>query len=107
MIAGRTHFVYRCFDANDKALYVGCTVDVRQRMYRHASKDWYSRVARTEVTEHPDQASGLKVEAAEILRLWPEANRQKKYWLSPNGATDADFEAFMATFESLPSERSA
>lgn len=33
----REHFLYRCYDADDQLLYIGCTHDVETRMSVHAS----------------------------------------------------------------------
>lgn len=33
----RTHYLYRCYDADDVLLYIGCTMDVGSRMMVHAS----------------------------------------------------------------------
>jgi len=33
----RPHYLYRCFDADGFLIYIGCTADVRKRIYSHRS----------------------------------------------------------------------
>lgn len=40
------HFVYRCFDADGRLLYIGCTVDVERRLTAHRrSAAWFPLLA--------------------------------------------------------------
>lgn len=70
-----THYVYRCFDADGSALYVGCTLDVRRRMAQHRrNKPWADLVDHVEVTTHAGRRAGFAVERDEIKRLAPIHN---------------------------------
>ncbi|MGH3353386.1 MAG: GIY-YIG nuclease family protein [Nocardioides sp.] len=33
----RPHYLYRCFDADDFLIYIGCTADIKKRMHNHHS----------------------------------------------------------------------
>ena len=36
-----THYLYRCYDADDELLYVGLSANVGRRMYEHhLHRDW-------------------------------------------------------------------
>lgn len=46
------HFLYRCYDAQDELLYIGCTTDIEGRMGLHVSayvNRFRSRVPQTSV----------------------------------------------------------
>lgn len=70
------HYVYRHFDKDGQALYIGCSTDVQQRFKSHMFERtwWAEKVARTKVTVHPTRAVGWKVEKEEIARLEPLHN---------------------------------
>lgn len=72
------HFVYRHFDNEGNALYVGCTYDPRARLSQHKSRStyWAEQIAHTKYTEHDDMEAGRAVESAEIARLQPLHNTQ-------------------------------
>jgi predicted GIY-YIG superfamily endonuclease len=54
--------VYRCFDAEDRLLYVGMTDHLDARMAVHRSKSWWSQVARTETEEFSKRAVAREME---------------------------------------------
>ncbi|UEJ83952.1 GIY-YIG nuclease family protein [Brachybacterium halotolerans subsp. kimchii] len=70
------HFVYRCVDAEGRVVYVGCTHDVTKRWKQHKKTGVAGTTARLKVTVHPDQATALEVERAEIAAHEPRLNRQ-------------------------------
>ena len=83
----RPHFVYRVYDANDELLYVGVTVNVKQRMRLHKSNRvaWYGRMATVDTKEYPDKPSARLAEAKAINAEHPEFNVQMNHrtWLFP------------------------
>lgn len=46
------HTIYRIYDASGVLLYLGCTVNVEQRLKAHRRKPWWPQVARV-TTEGP------------------------------------------------------
>ena len=38
MRAGRAYFVYRCYDAEGKCVYIGCTSNLQRRMSEHRTQ---------------------------------------------------------------------
>lgn len=59
--------VYRCFDAEDQLLYVGCTHDVEQRIRAHrASSAFGWRIARITTDTYPTKDDALAVERLAI-----------------------------------------
>ena len=68
------HHVYRCFDAEGQALYVGLSAKVWTRLKSHRSAPWSHQVDRVKITVHPSQEEGRKVEVREINRLEPLYN---------------------------------
>lgn len=81
---GSPHFVYRCYDADDRLLYVGCTMTAERRIAQHqhskAGSTLASRVlavcmTRVEISEaYPDRDSGRTAEAALIRSAGPLLN---------------------------------
>jgi len=69
--------VYRCYDANDWLLYVGCTCDLPRRMQQHSSQSlWFPHVARTEASQpYRDSRRAFDAEAATILAEAPAFNK--------------------------------
>ncbi len=78
-----THYVYRCFDADDRLLYVGCAANVKKRMSLHAlgkaraSRTLAALMARY-TTEGPysDRATAEAAEQAAIVAEAPLLNIQ-------------------------------
>lgn len=75
------HYVYRCFDAVNRLLYVGCTRDVGARMAVHmasghnpASKVLIYRMVRHEVTAYATEAEAKQAEREAIFNEEPIAN---------------------------------
>lgn len=61
------HYVYRAFDSYGHLLYVGCTVNVKQRMSAHGSQSKWFRFAETiAVNDYPSRSEARKVEAHAI-----------------------------------------
>lgn len=56
------HYLYRCYDADDRLLYIGCTFDVVGRMLVHQSS-WSNPVSRylnLRMTRHEVQEPAIK-----------------------------------------------
>lgn len=72
------HYVYRCFDADGRLLYVGCSKDPEQRLKQHSYVYtwWTDRIARVALEGFPDQAAGLAAEKQAIQTEHPFYNRQ-------------------------------
>ena len=75
------HYVYRCYDAEDRLLYIGCTENLEQRMRVHdwdtpnrASFELMRRMVRCEYEEHPDRESDLRAEREAIMAEAPMLN---------------------------------
>lgn len=69
----RTHYVYRCYDAADRLLYIGCTQDVEARIAVHrsswnnpASAGLSMRMTRYDATEYPDKETARAAERQAI-----------------------------------------
>ena len=73
----RPHYVYRYFDAQDRLLYVGVTINLKQRdaAHRHNSA-WRVDAVRREVEEYPNRETAYKCEAIAIREESPLHNRQ-------------------------------
>ena len=76
--------VYRFFDAEDRLLYVGCTVNLQKRKQEHdRDKPWFSDVARTETVHFPTWAAARQAEAQAIQEERPVYNRMGTGALRP------------------------
>lgn len=70
-----THYVYTFWDAEDRALYVGCTSNIPQRIRTHLrEREWFVDVARFDVSVYPDGLTAYTAEAARIKELQPLYN---------------------------------
>lgn len=55
--------LYRLYDAEDRLLYLGITVNVKQRLPQHAmTKFWWHLVVRTDVEWHPNRRAAEDAE---------------------------------------------
>lgn len=70
------HFVYRCMDSSGDIVYIGCSHDVAKRWKQHSKTGVAAKTKRMRVTVHPDRASALEVERAEIALHEPALNHQ-------------------------------
>lgn len=69
------HYVYRAFDAEGRALYVGCTSSLKKRLAEHRRRSaWHQLAVEIQVTEHWGRRAGFGVERSEIRRLDPIYN---------------------------------
>lgn len=86
------HHVYRHFDIECTALYVGCAVDVdaRFKTQRRDETWWTNRVAKTIITVHPTRDEARYVERSEIVRLHPLHNAQT-YWMETERWAASDY----------------
>lgn len=67
--------LYRVFDANDRLIYVGASHVLHFRMETHATKSWWSALARRVAWEfHPTKESALAAEAVAIQEEQPPFN---------------------------------
>jgi hypothetical protein len=78
VIRDLAHYVYRCFDAAGRLLYVGCSInpDDRLKEHRYFRTWWTDRIARIDLEGFPDQAAGLAAEKNAIQIEHPIHNRQ-------------------------------
>jgi predicted GIY-YIG superfamily endonuclease len=79
------HFVYRCFDAHDRLLYIGCTSNVRKRIAEHrrgerAASRWLAVfMVRHEIAgPYPGRDAARAVEAEAINFNQPLFNLQHR-----------------------------
>lgn len=81
----RPHYVYRCFDASDHLVYVGCTNAPPKRLASHkAGSWWWPQVVYVRNLVFPDRDVALAKEKAAIRRELPSAN-VKGRWLKDDG----------------------
>lgn len=75
-IVERPHVVYRCYDADDRLLYIGCTSNLSHRMTAHRSRSpWATDIARITTEDLPGRAVALYVEAQAIRAESPLHNK--------------------------------
>lgn len=76
--AARKHFVYRCFDATGRLLYVGCTMSPTRREREHRaesrSKRWLPLVAKTRMIGPLPYAVARAIELEAIRTEAPAFN---------------------------------
>lgn len=80
MIGGLVHLmakptdVYSCCATDGEVLYVGCSVNVFNRLDTHRTREWFQLVSRVEIEHFPDRSSALAREAELIDTLKPAHN---------------------------------
>lgn len=66
-VAGKPHFVYRCYDRDGNLIYVGCSVAPIQRMEQHrANTWWFDQVERIRYVVYPNKDYALYKEREAI-----------------------------------------
>lgn len=98
------HYVYRCFDASGRLLYIGCTRDLNARLDVHRSS-WTNpvsvalnmRMARYTSEGYPTKSAGRKAEREAIYNEAPLLNlhhqKAKRTPLERRALIDAYIEA--------------
>lgn len=72
---GRTHHLYRHFDAADVLLYVGVSFSALHRLAQHKENaHWFNRISRVEIQNYPSRAAVLAAERRAILTEGPAHN---------------------------------
>lgn len=71
-------FVYRCYDASEALLYVGCTFDVERRLSEHAlHSGWFPLVARKTSVRYETRREALDAEKQAIFTENPVHNERR------------------------------
>lgn len=73
----REHMIYGYYDATDRLIYVGCSVNVEQRTEQHRSSSWWWwQVARCDIlATAQSKTEGHALERQAIVELRPRWNR--------------------------------
>lgn len=86
-----THWVYRCFDADDRLVYVGSTTSLPKRLAQHRATSWWSpTVARVVAKVYPNGVVAREVERAAIRDEVPRWNKAGK-WAGRHAWTEQDW----------------
>lgn len=77
---GRPTFVYRCYDAAGRLLYVGCSTNPRERLNGHrASSWWFPQVATVRNVVFPSREYALTKERQAIAEEQPRWNLKSRW----------------------------
>lgn len=78
------HYLYRCYDADGALLYIGCTGDLKARMWKHEhvsgpalntpAAGLHARMTRWVANEYPNRRAALDAEKAAIRAEHPSLN---------------------------------
>lgn len=83
------HWVYRCFDATGRLIYVGCTWDLPGRFGAHRSGSWWAgQVANVRASVHSGRVRGRVAESEAILTEHPRWNTQGRWPSHPTWSED-------------------
>jgi predicted GIY-YIG superfamily endonuclease len=83
-LEGRPHILYRFYDRTNVLLYIGITVNLEERMAKHAAeKDWWPRVDRsaTRIEYYDSRRAALDAEREAIKAEKPLYNDQHNEWV--------------------------
>lgn len=96
------HFLYRCYDADDRLLYIGCARDVAARLGVHlvswsnpASAALNLRMVRHTEVECPDKATARAAERQAIYDEEPLLNSHHQRVMRRPAHRRADIEAYL------------
>lgn len=113
------HWLYRCFDAEGRLIYVGSTTDLFGRLKTHRAQAWWAgQVAKVRATVHPNGTVARQLERRAIRDEVPRWNKAHKWegrnnwarqdwqdWLTiiaqSEGATSRELRRAMVTYASL------
>lgn len=73
----KPHIVYRCYDAEDRLIYIGATsttVPKRMRVHKRSNPEVWTQTVRWTTEDYPDRESALNAEANAIYREMPPLN---------------------------------
>jgi excinuclease UvrABC nuclease subunit len=70
-------YVYRAFDADGRALYVGYTENLGKRIRQHTQSPWFPDLARFVIDRCETREGGFRLETDEIRSLRPIYNAPK------------------------------
>lgn len=83
--------LYRCYDAEERLLYVGISRAELVRLQQHASSGhWVTRMARMEIERFPSRAAAAKAEIAAIRAESPLHNVRHTNNPKPRPKRDPD-----------------
>lgn len=68
-------WVYRLLSPTGSPLYIGCTINLWNRITAHMSSPWWPLVASVDFEEYPSHEAALAAEAGEIVAEAPPFNR--------------------------------
>lgn len=76
--------LYRCFDADDRLLYIGATYNLERRTKAHAHRSpWWPQVARVTSESFEFRWQAMTAERAAIVNEKPLHNRRTHYRSEP------------------------
>lgn len=74
------HYLYRCYDADDRLLYIGCSNGPLARVESHRESAWWGdRIARVRFTVFPDREYALSKEREAIYLERPICNVRSRW----------------------------
>jgi len=74
------HYVYRCFDATGRLIYVGCSVNPVARLEGHAKRAWWGdQIVTTRLVVFPTRRYALSKETEAIRTEHPRWNVKGKW----------------------------
>lgn len=92
--------VYRAFDAEDRLLYVGCTIDLEPRLRHHEDNSpWWPFQVRIETEGYVTRAEAAEAEAVAIATEHPRWNVKGRSPEHPDGPLNSRFNAPHLQFE--------
>lgn len=96
----RPNFVYRCYDADGRLIYVGCTATPNKRLRDHAKNSWWAtQIAQVRVVVFPDRQYALAKEREAIETEGPRWN-VKGRWAARSNWAPEDYVDYLTAIRS-------
>lgn len=94
--ANAPHWVYRCYDATGRLIYVGCTLALGRRLDDHVRQSWWApQVVKVKATVHKNRQAGHSVEKRIIRAETPKWNNCITAWRARKQWTEESFRDYV------------
>lgn len=93
------HYVYRCFDASGRLIYVGCTVNPVARLRAHRRHAWWgSQIASTRLIVFPNRRYARAMEWTAIVHERPRWNVKSRWPTVADGGSIGELRDYRRAF---------
>lgn len=105
MNGDQPHYVYRCYDADGRLIYVGCTVNPNRRIAWHRNSSWWGhQIDAVRNRVYPDRPTALMRERQAIAAEQPRWNTKSR-WAHRDGWCAQDYRDYYRAYLLSPTQQ--